>query len=101
MIYIFDLDGTICEESPLKDGTSQDFQESYRSLEPILPTIIKIVNLYSDGHKIIIWTARYIEDFTLTETWLREHNVPYHELHLGKVKGDYYVDVNNLRPDEL
>ena len=101
MIYIFDLDGTICEESTLRDGTSYDFQESYKNLAPIPSTIDKIRSLYVTGHRIIIWTARYPEDFLISKEWLEKYKVPFHELHLGKIKGDHYVDTNCLRPDEI
>ena len=48
MIYVFDLDGTLCTL------TSGDYVDA----DPITKNIRKVNDLYNDGHTIIIYTAR-------------------------------------------
>jgi histidinol phosphatase-like enzyme len=103
MVYIFDLDGTLCEE----DGdfecfiTDEDWHEYYKYCTPMIDTISQVRAMYSYGHRIIIHTSRRSQDFTVTKKWLEQHRVPFHELILDKPRADYYVDTNALRPEEL
>ena len=53
MIYCFDIDGTICSI-----GKSIDGQPRYDLAEPFEDVIVKINKLKSQGHKIILSTAR-------------------------------------------
>lgn len=93
--YVFDLDGTLCKKS-----SEGDYKNSKPELERI-----KVVNeLYKEGNRIIICTARgmgrhnndlrraYNEFYLLTVKQLSLWNVKYHELFLGKPSGDVYID---------
>ena len=94
MIYIFDIDGTICN---FTDG-------EYEKAEPHVDRIEKINTLYDQGHTIIFNTARGMGRtnncaetshglfFNLTSEQLKEWGVKYHNLFMGKPSGDLYVD---------
>ena len=91
--YVFDIDGTICE-----------INGDYTTSTPLTNRIDKVNALYDEGHTIIFQTARgmgrsdnnaphAIEMFyDFTERQLKEWNVKYHKLFLGKPAGDIYVD---------
>lgn len=94
MIYIFDIDGTICT---LTDG-------NYLFAEPIKNRILIINNLFKEGHEIIIFTARGMKTFEnnvdmaenkweeITRKQLDAWGVSYHKLILGKPAADLYID---------
>jgi|SRR5210317_827307 hypothetical protein len=91
MIYCFDIDDTICKTK------GQNYAES----QPIYNRIKTINNLYDEGNTIIFFTARgYVtkidwRDITLNQ--LKEWNVKYHELILGKPHADVYVDDKGIK----
>jgi len=102
MIYVFDIDGTICS------NTNGDYQ----SATPNLIRINKINNLFDEGSQIILSTARGMgssdndsqlaimkwEEFTRKQ--LEEWGVKYHLLFMGKPSGDLYIDdkgINDLQ----
>ena len=103
MIYLFDLDGTICEEDGDFENftTEKDWHNYYTICKPIKDTIIKVRKLFLDNHTIIIWTARWDKDFAVTKEWLERNLVPFHKLIMDKPMGDIYVDANCRRPEEL
>ena len=92
--YVFDLDGTLCSNT---DG-------EYRDATPLVTRIVVVNNLYRDGHHIVISTARGMgrsnnDQEAAKSTWyeftteqLAKWGVLYHELHLGKPAGDFYID---------
>ncbi len=81
--YVFDLDGTICDER-------RTFE---KSLAQPKVDIISVVNkLYSEGHQIIIYTARGWGEYKMTENWLITNKVSYHQLMCGKVIYDHWID---------
>lgn len=87
MIYVFDLDGTLCETSG----------RDYDHARPIQSRIDAVNRLAKEGHTIVIDTARG----TMTgEPWgartlaqLQEWGVDFDKLIVGrKAYGDWYVD---------
>ena len=100
MIYVIDLDDTICEPNHNGENT----HDKYVLAKPIEKTITKINKLYEEGNKIIIHSARRMithdgdidkienDVRVITEEWLIENNVKYHELIFGKPYGDFYID---------
>ncbi len=87
MVYVFDIDGTICTNT---DGT-------YESAEPFLDVIASINELYKNGNTIKMMTARGATtgiDWTdVTAKQLANWGVKYHELIMNKKPyGDVYVD---------
>lgn len=94
MIYCFDIDGTLCT----KTGGDYEKAESY-------PDRIAIVNsLHEAGHEIKLFTARGsttgIDWRALTERQLREWNVRYHVLIMGKPEADIFVDDKAFNSDQ-
>ena len=91
MIYVFDIDGTICEGK-------------YEFAIPKMERIHRINMLYDEGHYIKYFTARgmgrhkdnankaYNEFYSFTEKQLRDWGCKYHELIMGKPSGDFYID---------
>jgi len=83
MQIIIDLDGTICSE-----------EKTYsRSLAKPLDGAIENINkLYDAGNIIIIYSARTWMEFEMTTNWLKNHEIKYHQLVLGKPIGDVWID---------
>jgi len=94
MRLVFDLDGTLCRSARLR----------YDDAKPIRPNIRRVNRLAAKGHVIIISTARGSmtgQDWTaLTKEQLAKWGVKYHQLVMGKVAGDAYIDDLAYRPDE-
>ncbi len=93
---VFDLDGVICTQ-PHGDLSSEKFfemdvEERFSDVEPIETGIELVKKEAGKGNEIIIYTARREESREITEEWLKEHDVPYDELILGKPVGDIYID---------
>jgi len=100
MIYVFDLDGTICEPN-LKYS---DTERRYAKAVPVPSVITRMIKLHEAGHTIIIHTARrmvthggnvqniILDVGKVTVTWLEHHKVPHNELVFGKPYGDFYID---------
>ena len=96
--YCFDLDGVIC------NNTFGD----YDSAIPYPEAIKKINELYEEGNEIIIFTARYMGKFKgnvglvynfgyeSTKNQLKNWNLKFHNLIMGKVEYDIFIDDKNL-----
>jgi len=99
MIYIFDIDGTICT---LTGG-------DYDSAKPLQDRINKNNKLHDEGHTIIYQTARgmrrtnnnvikvYQIFYAYTIKQLDQWGVKYHDLFMGKPNGDMYVDDKGIK----
>ena len=93
-IYVFDLDGTLCS----------DTKGDYQAAKPHVNRIKVVNTLYSEGHYIVISTARgmgssknnreFAENtwLAITSEQLNKCGILHHELHLGKPAGDFYID---------
>tara|TARA_Y100000296_G_scaffold46343_1_gene53155 strand:- start:480 stop:800 length:321 start_codon:yes stop_codon:yes gene_type:complete len=94
MVYVFDIDGTICINS----------NSEYEKSVPLQDRIDKINQIFDDGHTVIFQTARgmgrsgnsaaYANKafYEFTKKQLDSWGVKYHSLFLGKPAGDVYVD---------
>lgn len=97
--YVFDLDGTICEEK--QPGTPL---ENYKFLQPKKDIVAYINRLHDNGNYIIINTARHMNSTggnigkinakvgKITLDWLEAVGVKYDEIFFGKPRADFYVD---------
>ena len=85
MIIAVDIDGVLCEEM-------ENNWQYYHKCVPIQHSIDLVNKLFSNGHIIVIYSARLNCDYIVTKDWLDKHNVRYHKLILGKFKADKYVD---------
>jgi hypothetical protein len=83
MILNVDLDGTICTEEPT-------FERSLA--KPIPGAREALTSLAAAGHTIIIYSSRSWSELRMTEAWLKENQMPYHGLHLGKPVADLFID---------
>ena len=93
MIYVFDLDGTLCETP---DGGV------YGKATPRRERIDVVQELWEEGHTIVVSTARgpMWEDFTKRQ--LEAWGVPFHVLSVGaKPYGDFYVDDKAINAGEF
>lgn len=101
MKIVIDLDGTICEiKKP---------NQSYEDLKPLPGAAEKIAQMRSQGHYIIIQTARNMATFEsnlgkvmrnvglVTLKWLEKHAIQYDEIYFGKPNGHVYIDDRALR----
>ena len=92
--YAFDVDGVICF------STCGDYDKS----KPYKNAIKKINKLYSDGNRIIIFTARYMGrtnnntekakqlGYEKTFQQLKSWGLDFHELFMGKPSYDILID---------
>lgn len=103
MTYVFDIDGTIC------NNTYGD----YHYAKPIKERIEIVNKLYEQGNTIVFLTARgmgrtddsqkeAIEMFyDLTNQQLIDWGVKFHKLFLGKPSGDYYIDDKGIKDEDF
>lgn len=105
--FCFDLDNTLV--------TSPTVPGDYTTCQPISRVIDQLKRLHTDGHYIIIHTARRMRTHggnigrvtadvgALTIQQLRDYAVPYDELIFGKPFADFYIDDKAISPfvDEL
>jgi hypothetical protein len=114
MRYVIDIDGTICFP-----GKEED--ERYTLANPRWDRIQVINKLYDEGNYVVYLTARGMGRFensrelaekeflTFTKAQLESWGCKYHELHLGKPSGDFYIDDKGIndndfftkRPDQI
>lgn len=88
MQIIVDLDGTICTEEKM-------FSRSLA--KPLEDAVTSINALYDQGHTIIIYSARTWMEFEMTTAWLKQNNIKYHQLIMGKPIGDVWIDDRAIR----
>jgi capsule biosynthesis phosphatase len=104
---IFDLDGVIALDDPARP---------YAEREPNLAVIERMRAYQAEGFEIVIATARNMRTYAgqigkinantlpVILDWLRRHEVPFDEVHVGKpwcgTEG-FYVDDRAIRPSEF
>ena len=103
MVYVFDIDGTICS---ITEG-------EYDNAQPFESRIETVNELYEQGHTIIYNTARgmgrsgnsaaYANKafYELTKKQLESWGAKYHLLMLGKPAGDIYIDDKGNNADHF
>jgi hypothetical protein len=103
MTYVFDIDGTIC------NNTNGDYLKAV----PMKGRIDKVNDLFLKGHTIIFQTARgmgrsgnsttYADRafYELTKEQLDGWGVKYHQLFLGKPSGDFYIDDKGIKDEDF
>jgi hypothetical protein len=88
MNIIIDLDGVIC--------TEEKTFERYLA-KPLEGVRFAMYNLHCAGHKIVIYTARSWAEERITREWLKNNNVVYDVLLMGKPIGDVWIDDRAIR----
>lgn len=111
MIYIFDLDGTVCDIShrlhfigatdkkfvDFKDTTPPEWEKFHAACvddKPIFSVISVARALHNAGHKLVYSTGRGDDSRALTEHWLSKYRVPMAPLFMrtyGDHREDYVV----------
>lgn len=106
MRYVVDIDGTICNPGPTEE-------KRYTHATPIRSRIDQINKLYDEGNQIIYLTARGMGRFKNSRTLSYQNfyeftydqlilwKCKFHELHMGKPSGDYYIDDKGINSDEF
>ena len=101
--YVFDLDGTLCTNT----------HGNYKKAKPIRKRVEVVNDLYEQGNKIIILTARGMgrhhnsqplamaEFYELTRNQLNEWGIKYDQLFLGKPAGDIYIDDKGEKDEDF
>jgi capsule biosynthesis phosphatase len=96
-----DLDGVICK---LKEK-----DQTYADLEPVPGAMETLKRWRTEGHHIIIHTARHMKTCqgnvgqvvrkvgTITLDWLDRHEIEYDEIYFGKPWAEVYIDDNAFR----
>jgi CMP-N,N'-diacetyllegionaminic acid synthase len=94
--FCFDIDGVIAAIEP---------DNQYDRATPMQDTIDVVNSLHSQGHRIVLFTARGSKtgiDWTdLTRRQMQEWGVRHHELLFGKPAADYYVDDKLIGMEQL
>jgi hypothetical protein len=96
VIVAVDIDGTLCTT----EGTN------YAGAQPRADVIERVRALHSQGHTILIFTARGsgsgIDHRELTERQLAAWGVPYHSLNIGrKPVFDVLIDDRVIHVDDF
>jgi CMP-N,N'-diacetyllegionaminic acid synthase len=96
--FCFDIDGVICKT----------IKNNYKNSIPNYKVIQFINNLYSDGHYIIIFTARYMgrnkenisqakkQGYKFTFNQLKKWGLNFNQLIFGKPSYDLIVDDRSI-----
>jgi capsule biosynthesis phosphatase len=106
-MLVVDVDGTLA--GPASDG-------DYRACAPNAAMIDRLRELRAAGWKIALATSRNMrthdgnigrinaQTLPVLLEWLREHDIPFDELHVGKPwpgRHGFYVDDRAIRPGEF
>lgn len=101
MIYVFDLDGTLCDTKKNEEG-----YWDYMGAEPFQNRIDTVNELYDGGHTVIIESARGCssgknwDDETLSQ--LRKWGVHFDKLRTGvKFCADLFVDDKGVNAEQF
>ena len=104
---VIDLDGTL---------TVTGSAEAYPDLLPNLAVVAQLRRYAAAGFRIAIMTARNMRSFgnsigrinaetlPVVIDWLKRHDVPFDEIHVGKPwcgEAGFYVDDRAIRPSEF
>jgi capsule biosynthesis phosphatase len=96
MVFAFDIDNTICERK--LNG------KTYSDVEPFPEALETIKWLKSEGHTIILHTARHMKTCDGNQgkilgiqgkilfDWLEKHQIPYDEIWWTKPHADMFID---------
>lgn len=99
--YCFDLDGTICE--------SKSLGQNYADVNPLPGAVETLKRLRTEGHYIIILTARNMSTYDnnlgkvvanqapIVIDWLKKYEIPYDELLFGKPNADFFIDDKGIQ----
>lgn len=93
-VVVVDIDGVVATGTK-EEVYSDEAGWNYAKCKPIEEGIRFVRELYDAGIYVKFHTSRWEQDLDLTRDWLLKHEVPYHELIMGKPSGDLYIDDRN------
>jgi hydroxymethylpyrimidine pyrophosphatase-like HAD family hydrolase len=109
-IIAFDLDDVLC----VRDKKYEHLGiEKYKFCTPMHNNIVILKNLYDMGFYIKIYTARGMSQLSgnlqeinlkikpITEEFLANNKIPYHELVFGKIHYDILIDDKALNSMDI
>ena len=110
-IILFDLDGTLALiDNRLNLSSNSDgkidwdifFDPENIKLDIPNEPVVKISQLLNaGGYKIIIFSGRSDKTFDATQSWLKEHKIPYHKLIMRDSKKYPYISDDILKKQML
>ena len=83
-----DLDGVICNEERV-------FERPLAA--PIAGAREALAKLRTEGHTIVVYTARGWAEYRVTKQWLDDHGMAYDAIHMGKPIAHVWIDDRALR----
>lgn len=93
--YTYDLGKAFAiNEQELNEFIREKIEEIYSNVKAVDKAREILTELYDEGHRLILITARSEEHRSLTEKWLAENNIPYHELHHEDEKAPLAAEKN-------
>jgi len=93
--YTYDLRKAFAiNDQELNKFIQEKIEEIYSNVKAVDKARKILTELYNEGHYLILITARSEEHRDLTEKWLKENNIPYHELHHEEKKAPLAVEKN-------
>ena len=101
MIYVFDLDHTLCDTKKKENG-----DWDYFNAQPYSDRIRYVNELFNLNNKIIIETARGCNSkrnwYTETHSQLVSWGLKFHELRTGvKYAADFYIDDKAINSEDF
>lgn len=100
MIYIVDIDGTICSIELDSNGAAD-----YSKSKPFMDRIAKLNQLYDEGHEIHYYTARGsksgIDRTEITHQQMKDWGAKFDSLQLRKPHYDVWIDDKSSHPDQF
>lgn len=91
VVAVVDIDGVVADEGEER-VYSEEAGWPYDRCVVIEAGRDLVRGLYKSGVRIVFHTARPAVDRDVTKKWLARHDIPYHELVMGKPLGDVYLD---------
>jgi uncharacterized HAD superfamily protein len=92
-----DFDGTVC----IVDMSKPYVPKTEIIGEPNIKLIKMLEGMRKEGWRIIIDSSRWWGDFNWVKDWLDKNNVPYDDIHLGRLKADLYIDDMSINVKEV
>lgn len=95
MKYVFDIDNTLLYTNG----------NDYKNSTPIWHRINYVNKLYEEDHHIVLYTARGsrsgVNYESLTKSQVDKYGIKHHELIMGKIDYDYFIDDKAISIKEL
>lgn len=93
--YTYDLGRAFAlSQEELNLFIQENIEEIYSNVNAVEKAREILTELKQAGHRLILITARSEEHRGITENWLQENSIPYHELHHEDQKAPLAVEKN-------